>query len=89
MGNYLSILTGWLKNWYDRDTDEKLVDGWSIHNEYMMKEIFNKFNKSGHTKDLVLDIKKQLEDINELDCPFQKTLKLKDFSVALDTLIGK
>ena len=41
------------------------------------------------TTDLVLDIKKQLEDINELDCPFQKTLKLKDFSVALDTLIGK
>ena len=89
MGNYLSMITDWWKNWPNREKEIKFVDGWSIHNEFMMQAIFGKFNRSGDMKDLILDIKKQLEDINALDCPFEKTLKLKDFSVALDTLIGK
>ena len=89
MGNYLSTIKDWLKNWFTRKNEEFLIDGWSLHNEYMMTEVFGKFNKSGLTKDLIYDIKKHLEIINNIDCPFEKTRKLQDLSVALDTLIGK
>ena len=76
-------------NWWYREEENPIVDGWSLHNEFMMGEFFENFRKSGQTRDLVLDLTAHLDAINQMDCPFEKEKSLNNLSTALNILIGK
>ena len=78
-----------IENWLFGLNRNESVNAWSLHNEFIMGHFFKNFKKSGKDKDLIVDLKDHLIDIDKTECPFEKEKKVKDLTFALKILIDE
>ena len=86
MGILSGIKTMLINWWYGKSG--RFINGWAIHNEFVMKQFFKTFAKSGKIEDIIKDLKKDLNEIENLECIFLKEKRLTELTSALNILLN-
>ena len=81
-----SFIWSWWKIDKNHDKNQDKIEKWGIHNEYLMKIFFPKFNKSGKATELLEDFEKILERIDSNDCAYVKAAQIKNVRKAVEIL---
>ena len=85
----IDLIKSFVTRWFIVKKEDKFINGWAIHNEFMMRAFFSKYHKSGECKDLIMDLKRHIDDIDTTEMFYDKDKKIRNLRAVLTVLIEK